>query len=203
MSFKSIHFLCSILTIAYCKTIIFSGSAYVFSLDNNGSWSLQEKLLPINFESQANRFGISVATSGKRIVVGADLDDAQGVDSGAAYVYRISNGAWTFESKLIDQFAEAAFGKKLDAYECGHSVDISDDGKTILVGCPGAPGGGKINVYIFQDVDRRWAQSETFGEYPGSGLRMGEITALSGVDGTTVVGYGKSNGEVFSHGKDC
>ena len=90
--------------------------------------------MPINFESQANRFGISVATSGKRIVVGADLDDAQGVDSGAAYVYRISNGVWTLESKLIDQFAEAAFGKELDAYECGHSVDISDDGKTILIG---------------------------------------------------------------------
>ena len=161
--------------------------------------------MPINFESQANRFGVSVATSGNRIVVGADYDDAQGFDSnsGAAYVYRLSNGVWNLESKLIDQFAEAAFGLPLDGYECGRSVDISDDGKTIIVGCPGAPGGGKTNVYSFRDSDRRWVQSETFGGYPGNGLRIGESTALSGVDGTTVVGYGKSNGEVFSHGKDC
>lgn len=168
------------------------GAAYVFSLGDKGNWSFQQKILPVNFESQANRFGVAVATSGERIVVGADLDDSQGEDSGAAYIYRLVNRAWTLETKLIDQ----QFMGDHRGHECGASVDISNDGKTVLVGCPGA-GDGAVNVYTLEE-NGRWAQTAKFS---AQASRMGGSVAISGVDGVSVAG---SEGEVsFSYRKDC
>jgi hypothetical protein len=60
----------------------YKGAAYVYSLGDDGNWGLQQKLLPTNSDSTANKFGNAVATSGNVVVVGADLDDSQGVDSG-------------------------------------------------------------------------------------------------------------------------
>lgn len=59
-----------------------AGAAYVYSLGDDGNWGLQQKLLPTNNDSTANKFGNAVATSGDILVVGADLDDSQGADSG-------------------------------------------------------------------------------------------------------------------------
>jgi hypothetical protein len=59
-----------------------AGAAYVYSLGDDGNWGLQQKLLPTNSDSTANKFGNAVVTRGDIIVVGADLDDSQGVDSG-------------------------------------------------------------------------------------------------------------------------
>eukprot|EP00579_Thalassiosira_antarctica_P030724 CAMPEP_0202031430 /NCGR_PEP_ID=MMETSP0905-20130828/65011_1 /ASSEMBLY_ACC=CAM_ASM_000554 /TAXON_ID=420261 /ORGANISM="Thalassiosira antarctica, Strain CCMP982" /LENGTH=755 /DNA_ID=CAMNT_0048595267 /DNA_START=189 /DNA_END=2453 /DNA_ORIENTATION=+ len=152
-----------------------SGAAYVYFLGDDGDWSFQEKLLPTNFESsQADRFGISVATSGERIVVGADLDDSQGTDSGAAFVYRLSNGAWKFEKKLIpDVGTEDHRG-----YVCGFRVDISNDGKTIVVGCPEAPGGGVAYVYNLQESGS-WVQTEKLTVTDGIDFYVGGSVALS------------------------
>jgi len=174
---------------------------YVYSLSNDGSWGLQQKLLPTNFESQANRFGVSVAASSSgRIVIGADLDDSQGQDSGAAYIYRLSNGVWNLESKLVDQTSAS----ELSGFECGSSVDMSADGKVVVVGCPGAPGGGVAYIYELGE-NRKWVQMDRFTVPSGySGINMGGSVALGGgEDGMAVVGYGKSNGEVFSYRKDC
>lgn len=178
-----------------------SGAVYVYSLSNDGSWGLQQKLLPTNFESQANRFGVSVAASSSgRIVIGADLDDSQGQDSGAAYIYRLSNGVWNLESKLVDQTSAS----ELSGFECGSSVDMSADGKVVVVGCPGAPGGGVAYIYELGE-NRKWVQMDRFTVPSGySGINMGGSVALGGgEDGMAVVGYGKSNGEVFSYRKDC
>ena len=59
----------------------------MYSLGDDGNWGLQQKLLPTNSDSTANKFGSAVATAGDVIVVGADLDDAQGVDSGKFLVF--------------------------------------------------------------------------------------------------------------------
>ncbi|KAL7551207.1 hypothetical protein ACHAWF_014399 [Thalassiosira exigua] len=175
-----------------------SGSAYVFSLDDRGIWSQQQKLSPVNFESKANRFGVSVATSGGRIVVGSDLDDSHGEDSGAAYVYSLSNGVWNLESRLVP----TVFGDPR-GYECGYSVDISQNGEIAVVGCPGAAGGGLSFVYERVPESGRWVQKEMLDvQGTVASSLMGGSVAISGED-MVVVGYGKSNGEVFSYRKDC
>jgi len=74
-----------------------------------------------------------------RIVVGADFDDSQGNNSGAAsYVYRRSKGAWNLELTLppaIDDTTEDHGG-----YLCGSSVDMSNDGEMVVFGCTGSCG---------------------------------------------------------------
>lgn len=136
------------------------------------------------------------------IIVGADLDDSQGVDSGAAYVYRLSKGGvWSLDSKLITIDDNPVH----DGYACGTSVDVSSDGKTIVVGCPKAPGGGVAFVYNFEN-ERVWVQNDFFvyqDFYAQGSARLGEsVTAQPSENGMVVTGYGL-NGEVFSFSKNC
>ena len=178
-----------------------SGAAYVYSLGDDGSWTLQQKLASTNFQAQADRFGHSVATSGDRIVVGADLDNSKGMDSGAAYLYSLANGAWSPEAKLV-----VPGDVDHREYTCGFSVDISTDGTMAVVGCPGAPGGGASYGYNLRNGE--WIQTEIFSAPDGygisSGLRLGSsVTTSSGNDGMAIIGYGEFNGEIYSYRKDC
>ncbi|KAL7517419.1 hypothetical protein ACHAWX_002343 [Stephanocyclus meneghinianus] len=179
-----------------------AGAVYVYSLGDDGNWGLQQKILPTNSDSTANKFGNAVSTSGDVIIVGADLDDSQGVDSGAAYVYRLSKGGvWSLDSKLITIDDNPVH----DGYACGTSVDVSSDGKTIVVGCPKAPGGGVAFVYNFEN-ERVWVQNDFFvyqDFYAQGSARLGEsVTAQPSENGMVVTGYGL-NGEVFSFSKNC
>ena len=185
----------------------------MFSLGDDGIWSFQQELHPTNFESQADRFGHSVATSGDRIVVGADLDDMQGEDSGAAYVYHLSDGVWRLESKLIATVDPGMVDNR--GFKCGHSVGISDEGTLIVVGCPNAPAEGAAYVYQLKD-NGTWVQKMKLsvpedryldivvlvgGEtlLPVS-MRVGSSVALSG--DMALIGHGEM-GEIFSYVKDC
>ncbi|MCG3129013.1 MAG: hypothetical protein CHACPFDD_03909 [Phycisphaerae bacterium] len=111
-----------------------SGAAYVF-VRSGTAWSQQAYLKASN-TGAGDWFGGSVAISGDTIVVGASREDssATGVngnqlddsapDSGAAYVFRRSNGEWSQEAYLKASNAEGGdnFG----------SVSVSGD--TIVVG---------------------------------------------------------------------
>ncbi len=173
----------------------------MFSLGDDGIWSFQQELHPTNFESQADRFGYSVATSGDRIVVGADLDDMQGEDSGAAYVYHLSNGVWRLESKLIATVDPGMVDNR--GFKCGHSVSISDEGTLIVVGCPNAPTKGAAYVYQLKD-NETWVQKMKLNvpedQYFDTSMRLGSSVALSG--DMALIGYGEM-GEIFSYVKDC
>jgi hypothetical protein len=188
--------------------MIDSGSVYVYSLDDQGNWGLQQKIVRDGQdETTANKFGTSVSTSGDRIVIGTELDDAQGKDSGAAYVYRLSNRVWRLESDLVP--AKDVSNPIHDGWLCGTSVDISSDGRTIIVGCPEASGGGLVFVYNLHS-DGNWKQSEkliteeTFDDqYTTIGVKLGMSVAVTpGENGMIVAGYG-IGGEVVSFAKDC
>jgi hypothetical protein len=45
-------------------------------------------------------FGVSVALDGEFALVGANLDDVTGTDSGAAYLYRYDGTQWNYETML-------------------------------------------------------------------------------------------------------
>ncbi len=157
-------------------------------------------LHPTNFESQADRFGISVATSGDRIVVGADLDNTHGEDAGAAYVYHLSRGVWVLESKLVASVDPGIAGNR--GYNCGFSVGINEDGTMIVVGCPGAPTGGTAYMYHLRD-DGIWIQKTKFSipeDQNPDNVMFGSSVTLSG--DVAIVSSGKI-GKVFSYTKDC
>lgn len=70
----------------------YAGAAYVFKLGSDGYWSLTKKLVPSKREYWT-KFGFSVATDGKSVVVGSRFDktDLDGLNSlenaGAVYYY--------------------------------------------------------------------------------------------------------------------
>lgn len=95
-----------------------AGAAYVYTY-NGKTWLLQARLTAKD-ASAGDTFGVSVAISGSRILIGAtgvDLTDPgekgeQLKDAGAAYVFTRSGSTWTQQVKLIasDPVEEDAFG---------------------------------------------------------------------------------------------
>ncbi len=70
----------------------YSGSAYVFQLVESG-WMQVAKLLPSDGAAQ-DRFGLGVGCAGSTAVAGAYGHDANGAESGAAYVFLEPPGGW-------------------------------------------------------------------------------------------------------------
>ncbi|MCH8008342.1 MAG: FG-GAP repeat protein [Chloroflexi bacterium] len=66
-----------------------TGAAYVFRRNQGGpdNWGEVDKLTASDAD-EFDKFGISVAVSGDMPIVGADQEDARGVDAGAAYVFQ-------------------------------------------------------------------------------------------------------------------
>ena len=93
----------------------------------DGVWTEQSQLAPpvCSYEEGVTErpigFGFSVALDGDSAIIGSPLDEENGVNSGAAYVYRKSNDtSWDLETKLLP-----SDGAPYD--EFGWSVDIEGD----------------------------------------------------------------------------
>ena len=92
------------------------------------AWTEQAKLTASD-GAELDFFGSSVAIAGDTIVVGARLDDVNGItDSGSAYVFTRTGTTWTEQAKLT-----ASDGAAADFF--GTSVAIAGD--TIVVGALG------------------------------------------------------------------
>ncbi|NOQ24669.1 MAG: T9SS type A sorting domain-containing protein [Bacteroidales bacterium] len=64
-----------------------SGEAYVYSIENDTTWTLQHKLFTKN-GNDYDRYGDYVATDGNSIIVSAvDVDSSSVMSTGAAYIY--------------------------------------------------------------------------------------------------------------------
>jgi hypothetical protein len=149
-----------------------AGSAYVLRRDGN-SWSQEDKLLASD-GAAGDLLGYSVGISGDAVVAGASRDDDNGVDSGAAYVFRLQGGAWFEEEKLL-----AADGAAGDHF--GWSVAISGD--RALAGADLADGVGADSgsAYVFARSGGTWSQQAKLTASDGAALdRFGWAVALDG-----------------------
>jgi len=155
-----------------------SGAAYVFRASGTG-WSQIARLFAPDV-GEDDWFGSSVAISGDTIVVGAPGDDDNGLDSGAAYVFREIDGAWTQTDKL----SAGVNASGNDGF--GGAVDI--DGDMILVGAERDRLDGRIGAaFVFRRVDGVWERT--------SRLDSRDVTSYSGFaislaisDGVAIVG---------------
>ncbi|MES2599066.1 MAG: cadherin-like beta sandwich domain-containing protein [Verrucomicrobiota bacterium] len=102
-----------------------AGSAYVYDL---GGATPTTPLVTLNDPAATanDQFGLSVAVSGTRVVVGAKFDDTGFSNSGKAYVYDMAGGSPTIPSVILPNPTPAAN----DYF--GTSVTIS--GTTVIVG---------------------------------------------------------------------
>ena len=103
--------------------------------------------------ANGDKFGVSVASSGDFVVVGASADDDAGTSSGSAYVFRTTDGVTEQIAKLVSSDAAAQ-----DQF--GASVAIHND--IIVVGAfyDGDAGTSSGSAYIFKTSDggANWPQ---------------------------------------------
>ncbi|MGH9895499.1 MAG: FG-GAP repeat protein, partial [bacterium] len=120
-------------------------AGFVAALAVSAPLARAQELRPEDFKitcphgSPGDEAGRSVAIRGDVAVVGADLDDDNGYQSGSACVYRRNGSEWGHETTLL-----APDGNEIDLF--GYSVAISDDGTRIVVGASGDETG---SAYMF------------------------------------------------------
>lgn len=104
------------------------GAAYIFRYDG-ASWLPEEKLTGSMPVGPFPQFGseVSMTDNAKIVVVGAPSDLAQGLTSGAAYLFRDEGNSWEEVTKLTP-----SNGAKLDVF--GRAVAVDQD--TAFVGAP-------------------------------------------------------------------
>lgn len=146
------------------------GTVYAFSRNGSGQWVESAVLLPES-PTEQGLFGLSVAVSQNRALVGMPGHDAPGVtNSGLAYAYTAgSAGAWTLAQALVPDtpLARAGFGTAV-AMAQGQAV----------VSAPNDESGG--SVYALEDQEGGWAISQRLASTESfQGLQFGFSVALS------------------------
>lgn len=162
-----------------------AGAVFVYRRSASGSWAFEAKLVASTPQVFA-QLGSSVAVSGDTIVAGARFAPSAAEASGAAYVFRRTNGTWTEEALVkASNVQNGAF--------FGTAVAISGD--TMVIGANGESCDSKgINqpqnntsafhagaVYVFTRNGTTWTQdaylkaSNTRAQY-----QFGEALALDG-----------------------
>ena len=135
-----------------------NGSVYVHRYDGT-SWTEQQELLASD-GAVGDGFGFSVSISGDVAVIGAIGDDDNGINSGAAYVFRFDGSTWVEEQKLLasDPTTSDGFG-----------VSVAIGGDIAVIGawghdgaCPGNPvcNSGAAYVFRFDPASSRWFEEQ-------------------------------------------
>ncbi len=159
-----------------------SGSAYVFVREGT-TWTQQAKLLPADGDED-DQFGRGkVSIDGDTAIIGAFLDDDNGLDSGSAYVFVREGTTWTQQAKLLP--ADGAEGD-------GFGVRVSLGGNIALVGTHGDDDNGATSgsAYVFVRNGTTWTEQEKLLASDGyDGDRFGFATSVSsGLNAVAVIG---------------
>ena len=152
-----------------------TGAAYVFT-GSGGSWTQVAKLTASD-AAAGDYFGVSVATSGPTVVVGAS---EKNLKAGAAYVFTEPSGGWVNETQQAELTASDA---TVNDY-FGASVAIS--GSTAVIGAADKHNGTGA-AYVFTKPASGWKTETQQAELTTSGSEgFGSSVAISG--STAVIG---------------
>jgi hypothetical protein len=176
------------------------GAVYVF-VEQAGAWVLEQKVLS-NDLANGDWLGFAVALEGDTMVATAYQEDAQGTDSGSAYVFTRSGGQWTQQGKLIplegDSFDNFGFSVALS----GDTVVVGDPNDSLqAVPQPGQGAHGSIYVYlrggaVWTQQQKLWAPTPTPSAVFGMAVDVSGDSMLIGEDGTS--GLAEGNAHVFT-----
>ncbi len=153
----------------------FSGSAYIFDITTGKQLF---KLLPDD-SAEADFFGVAVAISGTRAIIGAEGDDDNGGDSGSAYIFDVTTGKQLLKLVADDGAGSDFFGK---------AVAIS--GVTAIIGAFGDDDNGNFagSAYLFdvtsgEQLTKLLPVDGASGDSFGRSVSISGITAIVGADG--------------------
>jgi len=181
-----------------------AGAAYVINRSAAGTWSLGQQLGPggtggdgecaASPEDEAedclSRHSVALSSDGQTALVGAPRAPAPCTTGGIArtcaaqgeaWVFARSGATWTLQATLTGGVEETPGG------HFGHSVALSGDGSTAVVGAP-ADENGHGGAWVFKRSGSSWTQDGTaLASRDGSmESRFGGSVALSD-DGTTAL----------------
>ena len=143
-----------------------SGSAYIFVREGS-TWSQIAKLTASDGNTSDN-FGNSVCIKGDLAIIGADLDDDKGTNSGSAYMFARDGQNWYEQAKLT-----ATDGASSDYF--GRSVSVSGD--YAIVGATASDG----SAYIFEWDGISWnPQAKLTPKYAAASDSFGHSVSIDG-----------------------
>jgi len=151
---------------------LFSGSAYVFVREND-VWTEQQKLLPADGATQ-ERFGIGVSVSGDTAIISAMVDDAQGAESGSAYIFQRSGQTWVEQQKLLP--SDGAAGDR-------SGISVSIDSNLAVIGSwrDDDQGNDSGSVYMYENIAGSWTETQKLIPADGgAGQEFGYSVSISG-----------------------
>jgi hypothetical protein len=155
-----------------------AGAAYVF-VDTGSAW-IQEARLKANDADASDFFGIAVAASGVRVLVGAYLDEQSGVSAGSAYVFRDNGASWVQETKLAPAILN-------DDDRFGGSVAMSGDVAVIGAFHDDDLGTNSGAAYVFERSGTTWPLTAKLKASDGEAYdKFGSSVGVSG--GLIVIG---------------
>lgn len=157
-------------------------------------------------------YSVGVSADGTRIVAGARRDSGDGTpteplvtNAGSAYVFEgnPAAGTWAQSRKLLASdrdTASPASGNVQGAQDYfGHSVSISADGNTILIGAyrDDPKGSASGSVYLYSRSGSSWQERRLYSVFGERSDQLGYVTALSDNGGVAVAGYGLDDGVTY------
>ena len=162
-----------------------SGRVKIYHLDDDGT-SWEQLGQDIDGETATDRSGYSVSLSadGTTVAIGAPFNGEFGDNSGYVRVYRIDSGGSTWE-----KLGQTISGDKAqDTF--GFSLDISSDGKVLVVG---TYGGEYVRFYTLKSSEEpgfSWKQlgqnitGEEYGDWFGESVSISMDGKMIAVGGT-------------------
>lgn len=180
-----------------------AGAVYRFTRSGT-VWTGVQKLIPTASPSGpilGDHFGESLATSGNRLVVGADHDDSPETAAGAVYVFVESGGGYILQQKL-----SISDGDNGDLF--GFSVAI--EGNTLVAGARddtpiiGQPAFGA--AYVFEFDGATWTRQQKLSASDGAASDhfgwsvavSDNVVAVGARDDDTVVGPDAGSAYLFT-----
>ena len=159
-------------------TGLFRGCAFIYK--RLGSIWIEQSKLFIDDESFETSFGNAVTIHDKYAIVGAPFAEYEGVETGAAYIFKRDGNEWIQQTMLVGDY-------RTDFDSFGHSVAVY--GKHAVVGAPGARKSGNHiwdgAVYFYRLDANGWQPIEVVYEISrlpddvGS-FEFGESVAMDG-----------------------
>jgi hypothetical protein len=127
---------------------------------------------------------LSISLSGNGSFIAVGIDSWESEDRGMVRVF-----AWNCNLNMYSLWGQDLFGeKKYDGF--GQSVDLSQDGKTLVVGAnqPEPGNAGYVDIYIF-GTNGLWNLEKRFNEVNSEVQDVGREVRIS-ADGSTVAIHG-------------
>ncbi|HWR64254.1 MAG TPA: PKD domain-containing protein [Candidatus Thermoplasmatota archaeon] len=174
-----------------------SGSAYMFTRTGT-TWAQQQKLLASDAAGD-DYFGAAVCLNNNTALIGAYLDDDNGVDSGSAYMFTRTGTTWAQQQKLL-----ATDGQAGDFFGCAVSLDKN----TAIIGasCDDDIGSTSGSAYMFTCTGTTWAQQQKLlasdgqaGDLFGCSVSLDSDVAMIGADGYDYNGFDTGTAYVFNY----